>query len=47
VYADVCPQVDEFSREPYGTKSGFNNGVRGATERQYRPVVVRIHRVVE
>jgi hypothetical protein len=30
-----------------GTKCSFNDCVREATERQYRPVVVRIHRVVE
>ncbi len=43
----MCTQVDEFSCDPNSTKSGFNNRVWASTERQHRPVVVRIHRVIE
>ncbi len=43
----MCTQVDEISRESNGTKRSLNDRVRVSTERQHRPVVVRIHRVIE
>jgi hypothetical protein len=43
----MCTQVDEICCDPNGTKSGLKDCVRGSTERQHRPMVVCIHRVVE
>ena len=44
--ADMFAQVDKVCRDPNGTKGRLDDRVRVSTERQDRPVVVRIHGVV-
>ena len=40
-------QVDGRNGLSHSAHSGFNDGVRGANERDHRPVVVRVHRAMQ